>query len=161
MTEKVLRELTRGVLRKYITQQEGLNTVRGRIDTATQMRRAHLKSTAVSCIYDEFHIDHALNRILKAALRKIMMQSNQLNTRKRAGHAMMYLDEVTDSIDERLLRSVINFDRGNRRYEECYRLAKFLLSQTAPTPQKGNKTASSILFKMNDLFESYIATPVD
>lgn len=156
-TEKVLRELTRGVLRTYITQQDELNTVRGRIDTTSQMKRAHLKSTAVSCIFDEFHPDHILNRILKTTLRKIMMQSNQLNTRKRAGHAMMYLDEVTDSIDQRIFRSSIYFDRNNRRYEACYRLAVLLLSQSAPIPQKGNKTASSIIFKMNDLFESYIA----
>ena len=156
-TEKVHKELARGVLRSYITQQEELSMVRGRIDTVLQMRREHLKSTTVSCIYDEFHSDHLLNRILKAVLRKITRQSNQLNTRKRAGHAMMYLDEVTDFIDQKVLRSNIYFDRRNRRYEECYRLGKLLLSQSAPTSQQGDKKASSFLFKMNDLFESYIA----
>ena len=69
---------------------------------------------------------------------------------------MMYLDEVTDSIDQRIFRSAVYFDRNNRRYEACYRLVMLLLSQSAPI-HKGNKTASSILFKMNDLFESYIA----
>lgn len=156
-TEKALRELSRGVLRTYIRQQDELNTVRGRIDTTAQMRRAYLKSTTVNCIYDEFHPDHALNGILKAALRKIMMQSNQINTRKRASHAIAYLDEVTDTIDQRILRSVIHFDRGNRRFEASYRLAMLILMQSAPTPQIGNKTTSSILFKMNDLFEGYIA----
>ncbi|WMT43442.1 hypothetical protein RE628_07635 [Paenibacillus sp. D2_2] len=156
-TEKVLRELSRGVLRTYITQIDELNTVRGRIDTTLQMRRDHLKSTTVSCIYDEFHSNHAINRIFKATLRRIMNHSKQMNTRKRASHAIIYLDEAADSIDQRILRKAIYFDRSNRRYEECYRLAMLLLSQSAPTPQKGNKTSSSILFKMNDLFESYIA----
>lgn len=156
-TEKIHRELSRGVLKSYIGKQEELNTVRGRIDTIAQMRREHLKSTAVSCKYDEFHPDHALNGILKAALRKITMQSLQLNTRKRAGHAMVYLDDVTDTTDKHLLSTTIHFDRSNRRFEASYRLATLILSGSAPTSQIGKNLASSILFRMNDLFEGYVA----
>lgn len=156
-TEKVLRELAKGGLRTYITLQEELNTVRGKVDTISQVRRNHLKSTAVSCIYDEFHPNHNLNKVFKLTLRKIMVQSNLLKTRKRASHAMMYLDEVADTVDERALRTPIHFDRSNQRYQESYRLAMLLLSQSTPTSQRGKNIGSSILFKMNDLFESYIA----
>ncbi|MHA0855669.1 McrC family protein [Paenibacillus sp. CMAA1364] len=156
-TDKVLKELSRGVIKKYIEQQDELNTVRGKIDTTAQMRRAHLKSTMVSCTYDEFHPDHSLNIILKAALRRIVLLSNQINTRKRAGHAMIYLEDVTDTMDQRLLRTAIHFDRSNRRFKASYRLAMLILSRSAPTPQIGRNSTSSILFKMNDLFEGYIA----
>ncbi|RED32185.1 McrC family protein [Paenibacillus sp. VMFN-D1] len=156
-TEKILRELSKGILRTYITLQEELNTVRGRVDTISQIRRNHLKSTAVSCIFDEFHPNHDLNKVFKLTLRKIMAQSNILKTRKRANHAMMYLDEVADTVDERAIRTPIHFDRSNQRYQESYRLAMLLLSQSAPTSQRGKNIGSSILFKMNELFESYIA----
>jgi 5-methylcytosine-specific restriction enzyme subunit McrC len=49
------------------------------------------------------------------------------------------------------------FDRTNSRFQDSYNLAKLMLTHSAPVSAPGRSKNSSILFKMNDLFEAYIA----
>ncbi len=156
-TRKLLRELHKGVYHTYQEQHDVLPTVRGRIHLAAQVKLAHSKSTLVCCTYDEFQADHRLNRFIKCAVRAIASASRNLETRTRANQALLYLDEVEDVHLGQLRSESFVFDRRNQRFEESYRLAKLLLFGTSPTSAAGRTQNSSILFKMNDLFEWYIA----
>jgi 5-methylcytosine-specific restriction enzyme subunit McrC len=156
-TGKLLKELIKGVYRAYRVQHEELQSVRGRIDLVSQLRRAYSKSTAVSCIFDEFNTDNELNRFLKAAVKRVMTLSKHPETRKRASQAMIYLDEVDDSSDTRQITDGFIFDRSNKRFQESWRMAKLILSQSTPMSATGKAKNTSILFKMNDLFEMYVA----
>jgi 5-methylcytosine-specific restriction enzyme subunit McrC len=156
-TGKLLKELNKGVQHAYRVQQERLQSVRGRIDMVDQIRHSYTKSTAVSCIYDDFHSDIPLNRLLKTAVRMVLMLSRHMETRKKASQVLLYLDEVNDVSRHHLLKERIFFDRSNKRFQESWRMANLILSQSAPLSASGNTKSSSILFKMNDLFEMYIA----
>lgn len=154
---KLLKELNRGANHAYREQQDELLTVRGRIDMFSLVKQAYTKSTMVQCTYDEFHIDTPLNQILKAAVRRIMLLARHMEIRRRGNLALLQFDEVQDVYVLPDFDKVGYFNRQNARFQECYRLAKLLLTQTAPTSATGRTKSSSILFKMNDLFESYVA----
>lgn len=153
---KLIKELNKGVYHTYSVQNEELQSVRGKINLVSQMQRAYNKSTAVSCIFDEFQTDNTLNRILKAAVRRTLTLSKHTETRRKASQAMIYLDDVDESFDIRKLPEVI-FDRSNKRFQDSWRMAKLILSQTSSLSATGKSPNTSILFKMNDLFEMYVA----
>ncbi len=156
-TEKLARELRKGIFKSYQREYGELQLVRGRIDMNRQLRREALKRPGISCEYDEFQIDNPLNQAFKAALQLVMFCCKTSSTKKRAASSMVWLDEakVACMTHDRLER--IRFDRTNRRYQESFRLAKLLLSRSTSVSSPGGVHSSSILFKMNDLFEEYIA----
>lgn len=154
---KLLQELNRGVYHAYRVQSDELPSVRGRINLVHQLRRAYSKSSAISCIYDEFHSDNVLNRFLKAAAIRAVTFSRHPETRKKASQALLYLDDVEDHLDICLTHKPFVFDRSNKRFQESWRTAQLILSQSAPLSAAGKTQNTSILFKMNDLFEVYVA----
>ncbi len=154
---KLLKELNKGVHHAYRVQNDELQIVRGRIDLVQQIRRAYSKSTAVNCIYDEFHSDNAFNRFLKAAAKRVVTFSRHQETRKKASQALLYFDDVEDPLDSSLMHKPFIFDRSNKRFQESWRIARLILSQSAPLSSAGRTKNTYILFKMNDLFEMYVA----
>lgn len=156
-TSKLLKELNKGIHHAYRLQHEELQSVRGRIDLVSQIERSYTMSTSISCTYDEFNMDNSLNQFLKAAVRHVLALSRHMETRKKASQAFLYLDEVEDVTKQQLLKETITFDRRNKRFQESWRMANLILSQSAPLSAAGQTKSSSILFKMNDLFEMYVA----
>ncbi|WP_282937654.1 hypothetical protein [Paenibacillus sp. RC67] len=158
---RVTRELVQGVIRTYVSVEDELQTLRGRINVPSQMRTSHRMSTAVPCIYDEFDSNHELNQVLKAALVKVVRLTAQPRIRTMAAHALTYLEEVDERAVVAGLRAQIGkrrprFDRLNRRFEPSWKLAHLLLSENSPSSRLGGQSTSGLLFKMNELFEHYV-----
>jgi 5-methylcytosine-specific restriction enzyme subunit McrC len=155
-TTKLSAELRKGLVRSYRREQDELQMVRGKIDIQRQIRRESLKQPGISCIYDEFEVNHPLNQVLKAGLQIVRKRSETPSTKKQAIHSLALMDDVElvhiaiDQLDR------IGFDRTNRRYQRSFQLAKLLINRASPLFAKGKSDNSSILFKMNDLFEAYI-----
>lgn len=156
-TGKLLKELNKGIHHAYQLHNEELQNVRGRINLISQIKRSYSMSTLISCTYDEFNIDNSLNQLFKSAVKHVLSLSRHMETRKKASQAFLYLDEVTDVTRQQILKESIIFDRKNNRYKESWRMANLILTQSAPLSSAGQTKSSSILFKMNDLFEMYVA----
>ncbi|MGM0882452.1 MAG: McrC family protein [Bacillota bacterium] len=154
---KLSNEIRKGVFHSYQEDRDDLQLIRGKIDITRQILRESAKLSGVSCVYDEFHRDNPLNQIMKAALQITLARCAYTETRKRATHCLMLLDDVGDvPVDRNMLDSIL-FNRTNRRFQDSFNLAKLLLTHSAPVSSQGRRRNSSLLFKMNDLFEAYIA----
>lgn len=156
-TAKLSVELRKGLVRSYKREHGDLQLVRGKIDIQRQIRRESMMQPGVSCVYDEFEVDNPLNQVLKAGLQIVRSRSVNSSTKKQALNSLAIMDEV-DSVpiaEEHLDR--IGFDRTNRRYQHSFQLAKLLINRSSPLFSQGGSSNSSILFKMNELFEAYIA----
>jgi 5-methylcytosine-specific restriction enzyme subunit McrC len=154
---KLSHELRKGVYRNYRREQGDLQLVRGKIDMNRQLRRESTMQAGISCIYEEFQVNNSLNQIIKSALLVVMNRCRYSATKKRAAGMLSYMDEVVMPPGSTSLNERVHFDRTNRRFEPCYLYAKLLLGRSAPISSPGVNKSSSILFKMNDLFEAYIA----
>lgn len=93
--------LKQGVKRDYRTRREAMSALRGKVDvTATVASQALLRRQLV-CEYDEYSVDCAENRIIKAAMALLVRCSSvDARYRKRLRALSMYFAEVTD-IDAR------------------------------------------------------------
>jgi 5-methylcytosine-specific restriction enzyme subunit McrC len=156
-TTKLATELRKGIYRSYQREDGELQLVRGKIDMNRQLRREAMMKQGISCSYDEFEINNPLNQILKAALQLVLSRCTNPLTKKRTASNLMLMDEVASVTINRDQLDRMLFDRTNFRFQESFVLAKLLISRSAPVSSPGGSRSSSILFKMNDLFESYIA----
>ena len=69
---EIRRAASTGLVRNYREREEALATVRGRIDLAAQVRHRQGRPIPLDCRYQEYGEDTELNRIIKAALHRLL-----------------------------------------------------------------------------------------
>ncbi|MEZ5278972.1 MAG: hypothetical protein R2770_00735 [Acidimicrobiales bacterium] len=148
--------LARGVLRSYRSEEDRLVALRGRIDMAGQFRQAGVR-IPVACRFDEYTSDIAENRYLKAAARVALRVPGVMpEDRRRLLQQVVALEDVADSAVRAEDADQISITRLNSHYEPALRLARVLLANLTLVDQRGDRSASSFLVDMNQLFEDFV-----
>ena len=154
-TRLATHTLNRGVLRDYVRTEDALAALRGRVRLAHQLRR-HLP-IPIDCEFDEYSVDIPLNRLLKAATRRLMRVPGigDLN-RDALGRLIDRLGDVRDSAPstQEFLRR--GFNRLNAYYEPAVRLASMILEERTLDHAPGGTTASAFLIDMSRVFEVFL-----
>jgi len=147
--------LARGMRRNYEPRHESLVAPRGRIDVAKQIRSPLV--TPVACSYEDYTLDNPHNRLLKAALNRVLrIDSVSGTTRSSVLRTLQWFGEVSDRCPdpEALLRK--GFTRLNRHYETPCRLAHLILDGSAISEAIGPRSANTFLLDMNKVFEEFV-----
>ena len=151
------RALRRGLLMSYISKEEALPTIRGRIRFAEQLRRRYDLPLPIEVGYDDYTVDTKANRLVKAALRRIeRLRLRDSRLRRRTAEALGAFEGVADmNFDPRRLPT-FNYTRLDARYRPALELAALLVRNTSVDLHPGAASTSSILFDMNDVFEDFV-----
>ena len=151
------RAFSRGLLHGYITEEEALYTVRGRIRFDEQLRRRFGVFLPVEVRYDEFTDDVLPNRLVKAAAGRLgMMQLRSYGARRGLGWIAGMLDNVSfveyrpDSVPE------VPVDRLNEHYAGVVALSRLILRHGAFEAGRGDVRASGFLMDMNVVFQEFV-----
>lgn len=154
---QVNRAFRRGLLQGYHTKEEALSVVRGRVRFEEQLRRHYGRFQPVEVRYDDYTVDTELNRLIKAALRRLgMMRIRSITLRDQLRHAWSRLAQVSDVEYAAAQLPVIAYDRLNAHYRPAIELAKLILRSTSVELDEGAVTASAFLVNMNDVFEDFV-----
>lgn len=153
-----LRALERGALSGYVHVEEALRTVRGRIRVGDQMTRRPGMLLPLEVAYDDFTVDIAENRILRAAIR-LMMQVPRLSDGIR--WRLAHLDSKLDGVSE--LRAgaplpVWKESRLNAHYVSPLRLAEIILRNMSAETGLGRHCVASFVVNMAGVFEDFLTT---
>ena len=130
------RAFSQGLLRGYLTQEEALHTVRGRIRFDEQIRRRYGIPLPVELLFDEFTEDILANRLVKAAAARLR-------------HMTLHSSEAR-RVPE------VRFDRLNEHYRHAVGLARLILRHSAFESDRGVVRASGFLMDMNILFQEFV-----
>jgi 5-methylcytosine-specific restriction enzyme subunit McrC len=151
------RALRRGLPMSYVSREEALPTVRGRVRFAEQLRRRYDLPLPVEVGYDDHTVDTEANRLVKAALRRIeRLRLRNTHLRRRTAEALTSFDGVDDvRFDPRQLPT-FTYTRLDERYRPVLELAALLVRNTSVELHPGAASTSSILFDMNDVFEDFV-----
>lgn len=153
LTDAALRA---GLLQGYLSLDEAGMTVRGRVRHVDQFRRHFAQVLPIEVTYDEFTIDIAENRILKAALRRMLrVPSLPVTTRKRLLQAVHRLAEVSDLIAGKPLPDW-KATRLNARYGPALRMAELVLAGSSFDLARGTVRASGFMVSMPIVFEDFV-----
>lgn len=162
LLEAEIRRATRhGLVRDYREREEPLPTVRGRIDLAAQIRRRQDRLVPLDCRYQEYTEDIELNRVLKAALQRLLrlpLLDRELTANLRHHHRL--LAGVSDIDFAPGAVPALTFTRLNEAWRPAARLAQLLLRADSVRDLTGTVDAVSFTVDMNLLFERFIETVV-
>ncbi len=155
--EAARRAFGRGLLRGYLTEEDALHTVRGRIRFDEQIRRRYGIPLPIELRFDEFTEDILANRLVKAAMARLRhMTLRSSEARRGLGWIAATLENV--SLLEFRRRNVpeVRFDRLNEHYRDVVGLARLILLHSEFESFRGDVRASGFLINMDKLFQEFV-----
>lgn len=155
--EAARRAFGRGLLRGYLTEEDALHTVRGRIRFDEQIRRRYGIPLPIELRFDEFTEDILANRLVKAAMARLRhMTLRSSEARRGLGWIAAILENV--SLLEFRRRNVpkVRFDRLNEHYRDVVGLARLILLHSEFESFRGDVRASGFLINMDKLFQEFV-----
>ncbi|MCB8905774.1 MULTISPECIES: McrC family protein [unclassified Streptomyces] len=151
--------LRQGVLQGYRSVEESALFVRGRIREADQIRRHFGRTPPVEISYDTYTADTAENRILRAAVDRLLrLPGVTVPVRRRLARQRLRLADAMPLTRGRELPRW-QPSRLNARYEPALRLAEAVLRGSSPEHRPVGAVPLSLdgfLFDMNRLFEDFV-----
>lgn len=150
------RALRQGLLQGYRASEETSLVVRGRIRESEQMRRRFGAALPVELAYDEFTTDIAENRILRAAVERLLrLPGVPGEVRRRLLHQRARLADTAVLVRGQPLPKW-RPTRLNSRYHQALHLAQAVLANTSVEHAVGGLRVDGFLFDMNKLFEDFV-----
>jgi 5-methylcytosine-specific restriction enzyme subunit McrC len=160
LAESVARHVERalgpGVLQGYVTVDEALPLVRGRVRVADQVARRPGLLLPLEVRYDEYAPDIPENQLIRTALRRLAAVPRlRPDLRSRLTHLDGRLDGVqvlpsTAPLPEWRLTRI------NARYAAALRLAQIVLRNQSAEPGPGGATVAAFVVSMAKVFEDFV-----
>ncbi len=147
-----------GVLQGYLTVEEAMKTVRGRIRIGDQIARRPGFLVPVEVTYDEFTANIAENQILRTAIRR-MLAVPRLD--QAVGARLAHLDgRLADVSVLRHGAPVPKWQpsRLNERYHAALRLAEIILAHASAEVGDGDIQVAAFVVDMAKVYEDFLGT---
>jgi 5-methylcytosine-specific restriction enzyme subunit McrC len=154
---QVRKATAQGVLQGYVTEEDALLTVRGRVRFDDQIRRRYGVFPPAEVRYDEYTEDIEENRLLKAALARLGRMRIRAEWSRRALRAFDLLFQPVSLVEyQPWALPQFDWNRLNERYRPAVELAKLVLRATSFELSHGGVRASAFLIDMNSIFEDFV-----
>jgi 5-methylcytosine-specific restriction enzyme subunit McrC len=154
--------IRRGVLSDYVTREETLSGLRGRLLLERQVAVHYAQVEPLECRHDEWEADIIENRILATGLRAARRLCGDALVRSRVARTAAAFAEICAPVaSEDLIAEsqLLTYHRRNTHYRAAHQWALLLLANRAvddlyaPSPRR----CFAFLLDMNLLFEKFIA----
>ena len=152
--DRLRAALRSGLPRRYLAREEDLPLLRGRLDVIRQTTHLAVRPDRLACRFDELSEDTPLNRVLKAAVKRLADHARTAANIRSLAELAARFESVGDSrapLDER-----VRLDRTNAAFHRLHRLARLFLRGDWQSTASGSAPGFSLLFPMNDLFENFV-----
>lgn len=158
--ESLLVELHRGPILKYQMVEENLFTLKGSLVMPEHIRQnlSTNRRYRAYCQFEERILDNDVNQVFRTANAFLSQAITNFETQKMINQIDYILDDVSTCVYTANSLEKVTLDRTNERYSKPLLLAKqFISNQTSDLSHSTDDLAFTMLFKINDLFEEYIA----
>jgi 5-methylcytosine-specific restriction enzyme subunit McrC len=155
-SEAVLR---RGLLRDYVTREDILATLRGRLLVEAQVRRRHGRVDLLECRFDEHESDVLENQLLLTALtmaRRVTAVDRVRASAARLASAFTEVCRPMSTTSGDAARRLV-YHRRNAHYRTAHTWALLLLERLGfdDLYARGSTRSIAFLLDMNQLFERF------
>ena len=158
LAKGISQQLKQGLYREYVTQNEVLPMMRGKLDIQGTMRQKIQQRQVLVCEFDKLSENNIFNQILKTtAMILIPMRSVDKKRRKLLKKAMLFFENV-DTVEPSAIRwNMLRFQRNNKNYQMLLNICYFVLKGLLQTTEDGNYRMASFLDEhMARLFERFV-----
>lgn len=155
--QEVRRLIKRGIKSNYVEQEDNLRYYKGKLLVKEHVRAnlAHKERFFVS--YDEFHLNRAENRLIKATLVMLQKLTASAKNSKEIRQLLTAFEMVDASVYYAKDFSQVVINRTTKDYEMLMQWSKVFLMDKSFTTFSGSTTSRALLFPMESVYESYVA----
>lgn len=145
-----------GMRSDYLRRQGNLSAFRGKLKLSSHLQQNLFRADRFFTEYDEFINDRPENRLIRSALRQvILLTKTQLNQRLARELDFAFTDiPISTQIKTDIQK--IRLDRGMSYYAQALAWACLILNEESPLTGSGQYYAPSLLFPMEAVFEAYV-----
>lgn len=154
---EVQKLLKRGLKSAYVSEEDNLNKVKGKILIDQQIKHNLGHKERFFVRYDNYHVNRPENKIIKTTLLKLKNLTNSEMTLNKIRQQLTFFEDVEESFSYEKDFSKVNIDRNMKNYENLMRWSKVFLYDKSFTSFSGKTEARALLFPMEKLFEAYVA----
>jgi 5-methylcytosine-specific restriction enzyme subunit McrC len=158
LAEASLQIAKQGILQDYVTHEEALPRLRGRLLPYEQAVRRFGQVQVVECRFDDLETDIPENQLLAAGLgvAKRVVQDDLVRRQVARAHAIFA--EVADPTPALVDAPSFDYNRRNERYRSAHVIARMLVESLAVNDLYAPGSGDSFVFllDMNRLFEDFI-----
>ncbi|ASJ72812.1 McrC family protein [Granulosicoccus antarcticus] len=152
----VERVVKRGLRSDYRQRQDNLFALRGKLMMAPHLRQNLYRADRFLVEFDEFSTDRPENRLLHAALRRVLKLTRTQTNQQLARELDFVFADVPLPKQIRSDFQQVRVDRGMGFYTDALAWARLILDEESPLTGSGRDTAPSLLFPMEAVFEAYV-----
>lgn len=158
LCRNVERALARGVLHGYTTEHATSTVVRGRIRVGDQLARRPGRLMPVEITHDEFTVDTPENRLLRAAVGRVLAVPRiDAGIRTRLHHLLNRLAGVSP-LAHGAPPPRWRPHRLNARYHRALRIAQLVLDTLSFEVGEDGLSIASFVVNMEKVFEDFVTT---
>ena len=149
-----------GLKSTYVTKEDNIKFYKGKLQVNQHIKMNLAHKERFYMAYDEFLIDRAENRLVKATLLKLQKLTSSSQNSKEIRQLLIAFELVETSTNYEKDFSKISIDRNTKDYANLMRWSKVFLFNKSFTSFSGKVSSRAILFPMEKIFESYVAQQV-
>ena len=152
--QQVNRLVKRGIRSDYVSAQNNLGFMKGKLLVADQIRRNLVHQHRFYVEYDEFQVNRPENRLIRSALEKTANITQQSSNQRLCRELLFAFDTIPPATDIRM-----DLTRCSKDRSMAYVLAwcRIILLDQSPLGTAGATRTLSLLFPMERIFEDYVA----
>ena len=139
-------QLKQGLYREYISHQEELTVMRGKINMPGTIKNKLLHKQVLTCDFDELSENNTLNQILKTTV-MLLLRNGKVKAKYKDDlkKKMLYFSNV-DSIEPTEIKwSSIRFQRNNQTYRMLVSICQLMIEGMLITTDAGNYRLASFV----------------
>lgn len=154
--QETYRLIKRGLKSSYISCEENLNVLKGKLIFKEQIRKNIVNNHKFYVQYDDYQLNRPENKIIKSTLLSLLNISEDVNNIKLCRQLLGYFELIDPSINHESDFSKIIINRNMKDYKTIIKWSKVFLKNKSFSTFSGDSQSKALLFQMDKLFESYI-----
>lgn len=158
LSKGVAQQLKQGLYREYITKNETLAAMRGKLDMPETLRNRVQRKQMLSCEFDELSENNLLNQILKSTIHYLIRDDGVEPDRKAAlKKLLVFFDGIELLVPSKIQWNRLQYRRNNKNYELLMNICYFILDGMVQTTEKGEYKLTAFSDEhMSRLYEKFI-----
>lgn len=154
--QRVIELARHGIAKRYVTVEESLPHLRGRIVFARHIRENTANQARLFVAHDELTVNHPANRLIRSALLRLVSRVRESDNRQMLQEALIRLAHVPPTSDVRTDWRRHDLDRSMPHYHAVMQWVGLFLFNRGLATFSGAHPNLSLLFPMERVFEDYV-----
>ncbi len=154
--QEVRQLIKRGIKLDYVIKEDNQKFLKGKLLTSYHIKKNLVHKERFYVAFDEFHLNRPENRLIKAALLRLLRVTMNSKNIKDIKQLLGSFEMVEPSVNYTKDFSRVKIDRTTKEYTMLIQWTKVFLMNKSFTTFSGDNLSKSLLFPMEKVFESYI-----